>query len=268
MGRLRVQPTLTIMSATRRRTAARLAWVGACCLSLCGCASFWDEVTSRNFSPSKLFKESDPLVVLHDSSDGNERHKALAALREPLANGGTQKDQDTILQILKVSATQDEHPLCRLAALRALGRFKDPQAAETIDAVYVQNLTFGQEWNSLIRQQCLTSLVETGGPVALKRLVLVAKEPAADASEQERQETLDRRLIAVKGLAKFKEPEATAALAYVLRAEKDIALRDRAHEAIQVSTGKSLPASSPVWESYLGPAQPIQPAGGPGGVPK
>jgi hypothetical protein len=257
-----VQPSSNPKWGSAGRTVLRLAWAGGISLGLCGCASFWDEVTSRNFTPGKLFTRPDPLVVLKDSDDGSERHKALAALREPAQNGGSNEDQEIILKILKTAATADQQPLCRMAAIRALGRFKDPRAAELLEEVYLQNLTFGQEMNGLIRQECLASMAETGGPVALRRLVLVAREPAANGTDQDRQETLDRRLAAVRGLAKFKDPQATETLAHVLRSEKDIALRDVAHESLQVSTGKHLAPDSPQWETYLRTPPDVQPAGG------
>jgi len=234
-------------------------------LVLCGCASTWDEMTSRDFTVGMLFaKKKDPLVVLRDSNDGNERYKALAALHEPLQGGGSQKDEDAIVGILKTSATSDQEPLCRMAAVRTLGHFKDPRAADIIETVYLQNLTFGQEMNGLLRQQCLSSLADCGGPIALRRLVLVAKEPPANGHEADRQETLDRRLTAVRGLAKFKDPEAAAALASVLQSDKDVALRDRAHDSLVVCTGKNLPADSPQWAAYLPTATPsaVQPVSG------
>jgi hypothetical protein len=209
-----------------------------------------------------MFVSKDPRVVLRDSTDGNARYKALAALREPVQNGGTQQDQDAVFEILQISATSDQQPLCRMAAVRTGGHFKDPRAAEVLESVYLQNLPFGQEMNGHLRQQCLTSLAETGGPVALRRLVLVAKEPPANGSEADKLETLDRRLTAVRGLAKFKEPEAAAALAAVVASEKDSPLRDRAHESLQAWTGKRLPLDSPQFQSLANSGTTVIPAGG------
>jgi hypothetical protein len=233
-------------------------WVGACCLSLCGCATYWDEVTFKDLPQGLWKRDPDPVAVLHDpQADGNQRYRALANVPEPAQHGGTQQQQDDIFQIVAKAATQDPVPVCRLAALAALGRFKDPRAAACVDGIFDQQLPFPKDMNTLIRDQCLTSLIEIGGPVALQRLVLVAKEPPSTGPAQEYQETLDRQLIAVRGLAKFKEPEATTALAFVLCAKKnDIALRDRAHESLVASTGKDLPADSQVWQSYLPPPSP------------
>jgi hypothetical protein len=260
-----VQP-LSKASVVGRRRALGVAGAAALLLSLSGCASTWDDITSRDFQVGHLFSKPDPLVVLRDSSDGNERHKALAALREPLAEGGTQHDQDIVLEILRKSAVGDDHPLCRMAAIRALGRFKDPRAAEIIENAYLQKPAFGDEMACLIRQQCLKSLTETGGPVAERCLILVAKEPPASGSNPDKQETLDRRLLAVRGLSKFKDPVAAETLLQVLRTDKDIALRDRAYESLVACTGKDLPADSPQWDVAVrqpaaAPAD-IQPTGG------
>ena len=219
MGRLAVQPSSTIRPWRR----CRLFWAGLVCLHLCGCANFWDEVTDRDFwsNPGQLFKTPDPVAVLQDpNADGTKRYKALAQLREPLANGGTQQEQEQIFNILEKAATQDQAPVCRLAALSALGRFKDARAATVIDSVFDQQLPFAKEMNTLVREQCLMALIDTGSPVALNRLVLVAKDPPANGPTEERLETLDRQLIAVRGLAKFKQPEAATALACVLCATR------------------------------------------------
>src|SRR5262245_2360854 len=53
-----------------------------------GCAGFWDEVTSRDFTVSALFSRPEPLQVLKDSDDGTQRAQALASLEEPLQHGG------------------------------------------------------------------------------------------------------------------------------------------------------------------------------------
>jgi hypothetical protein len=260
-GRPTVQPLQNGMRHAERRTVGRLAWAAALGLGLCGCGTFWDDVTSRDFSMRNLFVKKDPVEVLkEDKLDGDARQRALGALHEPLRNGGSQQDQDIIVNLLVEAATKDAHPLCRLAAIRTLGKFKDPRAAETIEIVYLQDLRFGQEQNSIIRQSCLTCLAETGGAVALRRLIVVAKEPPANV-HRDQLETLDRRLTAVRGLGKFKEPEAAAALAYVLRSEEDIALRDRAHESLEECTGKHLPADSPQWAAYVGQSSDVQQAG-------
>src|SRR3954466_11553891 len=113
------------------RHARRLLY---CCLlpaalGAAGCANFWDDVNSRDFKFKDLFTASPPpLAVLEHSDDGYARAKALAALEEPQQHGGSQKDQDVYVEILSKSAVSARDPLCRMAAIKSLGRFKDPRA--------------------------------------------------------------------------------------------------------------------------------------------
>src|SRR5262249_56324235 len=103
---------------------------------LSGCA-LWDEVTSRDFKVAALFSRPNPLVVLRDSNDGDQRAKALRALQEPKQHGGSDADQDAVVKVLVTAATAEKQSLCRLAAVRSLGRFQDPRPAQgLIDALY------------------------------------------------------------------------------------------------------------------------------------
>ena len=62
---------------------------------------FPDEVTSRDFKIKDVFKPApDPLWVIRNSPDGDKKSKALRALREPLQHGGTQQEQDVVVQVL------------------------------------------------------------------------------------------------------------------------------------------------------------------------
>ncbi len=218
-----------------------------------GCATVWDDVTSRDFHVKTYLFPPPPMVVLRDSDDGAARAHALAALQEPLAHGGTQKDQDLYFEILSKSATGDRDPLCRIGAIKALGRFKDARAADVLCTVTEQQLTFTADLNNLVRQEALKSLAETGQPLAVRRLVAVAKEPPAEGSAQDKQEVLDRRLTAIRGLGKYNYPEATETLVTILQTDKDVAVRKRAHESLQSATGKELPPNPQAWAEYLHP---------------
>jgi hypothetical protein len=238
--------------------------------SLVGCAGFWDEVTSRDFKMSSFWTlQPSPLVVLAESTDGNKRAKALRSLIEPAEHGGAQKDQDAIVQILTVAATQDRQALCRLAAIKALAKFKDPRAVEALDRAFLETTQFPQETNNVIKQQALAALAETGSPVAQRRLILVANEPppAADSNEVDKQLKMDLRLTAVRGLGRFNHYEVTETLLKVLKTEKDVALRDRARDSLVAATGKKLPPDAKEWETYLhqsgGPPAPPQPSKNP-----
>jgi len=225
-------------------------------LALAGCASTattWDEITSRNLQVKNLFMKPDPMTTLRDSSDGAKRGRALAALKEPLENGGKQEDQEAYIKILTVAATEDREPLCRLGAIRALGDYKDPRAAKVLEDVYLQNLRFTPELNSVIRQQALASLEKNGNPEARHLLIRVARQPggAADSSIVDRQQTLDERLAATRALGKYKYADCTEALLHILETEKDVAMRERAQESLTAITGKKLPADATAWREFL-----------------
>ena len=219
-----------------------------------GCAQFWDDVTSRDFTVGSLFTRGPaPLQVLKDSDDGTQRARALASLQEPLQHGGTETDEQVYIEILTRSAKSDREPLCRLAAIKALGRFKDPRAAEALRDVTEQNLTYTADLNNIIRQEALKSLAQTGSPLAVQQLVRVAKEPPSAGAALDKQEVLDRRLTAIRGLGMYNYPESTETLLYILEHERDAALRTRAHESLESATGKHLSAKPEVWAHALHP---------------
>ena len=56
---------------------------------------------------------------------------------------------------------------------------------------------------------------------------------------------------AARALGNFKEGEASAALVQILKADKDVALRDVARSSLQKMTGHKAPAEAQVWEEYL-----------------
>jgi HEAT repeat protein len=222
-------------------------------LAVPGCASFIDDVTSRDFDVKSLWVKPNPLAVLKDSTDGNKRARALRSLREPPATGEYQKEHELYVQILTSAATQDAQPLCRLAAIKSLANFKDPRAAEALDRVFLETHQFTPETNTIIRQQALEAMGHIGGSVAHNRLVLVAREPptAPNTTEQEKQEALDLRLTAVRALAHFSNFDVAETLVKILKTEKDVAMRDRAHESLQLVTGKHLPPDSKEWDTLL-----------------
>lgn len=254
----------------RRWRAGAAGAVLAAGLGLAGCANFWDDVTSRDFKVQQLWApHPDPLVVLRDSNDGNERARALRALREPKQHGGSDQEQEMVLRILTTAAVNEKTAWCRLAAIEALGGFKDPRAVQALRSAYDQagNMLpagieqasyqpgatgFGPDTAAAIRCQALTALGDTGNGAAVDLLVRVVKQPPAEGNEAERQQTLDERIAAARALGAFNDPRATAALLKVLQTEKkDQALRDRATEALQHITGKKLPDDAKAWEEAL-----------------
>lgn len=220
-------------------------------LFACGCTTFWDDVTSRDFSWKSMFNKPNPLLVLRDSTDGDKRARALAELHEPKQYGGTDVEQDAIVNILSTAAATEKQPLCRLAAIQSLGRFKDPRAVKGLTEAFYNASAFSPETATVIRCEALNALGQTGNPSAVELLARVVREPPAEGTELEKQQTLDVRIAAARALGRFSHYQATEALVRVMQSETDIALRDRAYESLQVATGKKLPPDAKEWEELL-----------------
>lgn len=220
-------------------------------LSLCGCAGFWDEVTSRNFKFKSLFVKTDPVVVLRESGDGDERAKAIRRIQEPKEHGGTDEQQRVVVELLLKSATLDRQPLCRLAAIEKLGHFKDPRAFQGLKDAFFNAGDLPPEIALRVQCQAIVSIGETGNPAAVKFLTDVLKEPPAERSDLAQQRS-DRCIAAARALADYKDAQATAALAQALQKEKnDVALRNSVHESLIAETGKKLPPDPEAWNQYL-----------------
>jgi HEAT repeat protein len=231
------------------RWLACLAWLA---VGVCGCANFWDEVSSNDFKFKHLFSKPDPMLVLRDSTDGDKRAAALRSLREPLQNGGGQKDQDAYVQILTAAATTDKEPLCRMAAIISLGHFKDARAVPAlIQADQKAERDFTRDNSTLVRQQALTALGENRTPEARQWLIGVARASAKEEGESEKLQTLAVRLTAIRSLGKYSQYEATETLLHLLKTDRDVAVRESAHQSLELATGKRLAADPKAWDDLL-----------------
>jgi HEAT repeat protein len=254
------------------------------CLSLSGCAYFWDDVTSRDFHFSDLTGRTNPFLVLRDSDDGYRRARALKALEEPKQHGGSDHDQDAVVNILTAAATTEHQPLCRLAAIEALGRFQDPRAVHALQEAYFNAGNFPKDKTASaategllngsavssplilqIKCQAIASLGQTRNPEAIGFLVNILNSPSAskDAAEGQRQQIIDERIAAARALGNFKDYKAIEALVHVLKSEKDVALLDRAHDSLEACSGQKLPADLQDWGPALHPEAKTQVASEP-----
>jgi HEAT repeat protein len=236
------------MGQEGRRRLGQVLVPAVASLPLCGCAGFWDEVTSQNFNVKHFFNKPSPFVVLKESTDGDERAKALHALNEPMQNSGSQQDQDAVVKILVTAASTEKQALCRLAAIDALGSFKDPRAVAGLTDAFYNSTTFGPELATRIQCQAVQALGQTGNPQAVKFLVNVVKGPPGEGSEQEKQQVMDVRVAAARALGAFKDPQSLDALLAVLEKDKDVALRDCATASLRNATGKDLPPDAKTWQ--------------------
>jgi HEAT repeat protein len=220
-----------------------LAGVVAC--QLAGCANLWDDVTARGFKVRNLYTRDDPMTVLNTNTDGDERVKALRALKEPRANGGGEAEQDRVMEILTRAAVTEPQPNVRIAAIETLGKFQDPRAVPALTSAYEATNQLAGDAAANVRCLALTSLGQTRRPEAIRYLVRVAQtETPPEAPERDRQQVRDCRLAAVRALSHFEySREVGEAMARLLQTEKDVALRDRATETYVAVTGAQPPAA-------------------------
>ena len=153
----------------------RFVAAGLACAGLAGCASFWDDVTSRDFSVNAVFNPPDPMTVLKTSTDGDARAKAFQRLSEPRQQNGGQMEQDEVVTILTTAANSEPQPLCRMAAIRTLGTFKDPRAVPALISSFEAADQLTPELAFMVRAQALTALGDTKQPAAAS---FVAESPA------------------------------------------------------------------------------------------
>jgi hypothetical protein len=211
-------------------------------LSICGCAGFWDEVTSRNFDIKHFWETPNPFLVLQNSDDGDQRAKALRALREPSQHGGTPQDQEAVLNILVTAASTERQFLCRMAAIESLGHFQDPRAVEGLTKAFYSSPVFGADLATRLQVQVATALGNTHQAAAEKfLLMLVQEKPQVEGSDQEKQQNLDVRLAATRALGNFSDAQVAQLLQGMAKGEKDVALRDCAKDAMLASSGKKPP---------------------------
>jgi hypothetical protein len=263
-------------------------------LALTGCAGTLDTITSRSFRQDpfnttyRAIRPEDPMAVLRADPprSGDERAKAMLRLKEPLRNGGTQQDQDEVIDLLARTATADPSAVLRAAAVSALGRFEDPRApgvlivayqkahgrpegvAATADTVVpVGGRSAGRALSSIplsgpvgfppdqvvaLRSACLESLGKTGRPEVIRFLAAVANGPSGDTAV-EGSDDREVRLAAVRGLGDCRQPDAVHALAHVMAAEsgKDTAMAGGAHRGLVRLTGKRLPPDPQQWNEVI-----------------
>jgi hypothetical protein len=246
-----------------------------------GCGGgIMDDLRSREFRVVEVFNRQDPMTVLDTSTNGDERAHAMRKLKEPLQSGGTQEQQDKMMKVLTDSATTDNRAVCRLAAIDALAKMKDSRATTALIQAYSNASTFQLDVANAIRVDAVTALGTRSDADSVALLVKAATDPGVDVNavaqqalppgiqpasfvrekakpsaqdaEVEKSLARDIRLAAIRALAASRSPKATEALISMLD-EKDVAIRDRAQEALEAITGKKgIKPEAKAWQDAMG----------------
>lgn len=255
------------MRSARIPTLSMFATTAILAVFAMGCAQFIDKVTSRDFKVRDLVSSPDPLTELRKNPDGDARVRAMRALKEPRKNGGSPDEQDEAIRLLSQAATADSRPLCRLAAVEALGRFEDPRTVEPLIYAFHQAEPMVPDVSNAIRSEVMIALGKKRTPEALGLLVKIAGDAKTETKDSATQQASftsrspnlmgdsvtdrDLRLAAIRALGDAKDPAAIPTLLPLLK-EKDVAIRNRAHESLVAITGrKDLPVDAGVWERVL-----------------
>ena len=247
-----------------------------------GCAGTWDAVSARKVREApfqNMFSSEEPITVLRNKVDGNERADAMRRLKEPAKQGKPPAEQDEAMHILWTAATTDASPIVRVAAIDALGRFDDPRAfrllkdayekadgvpsdpakLDTADLTQVANIDtiamlaptgFEPSFVSTLRLRTIDAMAGKQTPEAV---AFVAKVATSEPSKTDQQADRDVRSAAVRGLGQMRTPESVAALTTVLKQEagRDVVLAQNAHEGLKQLTGKDLPADPDKWQAVV-----------------
>jgi HEAT repeat protein len=240
-------------------------------IGLTGCAGTWDKISSRRFRENPIgamYDRRDPLDVMRTSLEGDDRAAAMRKLKEPASHGRGEAEQEEAMRLLTEAAINDSSPVVRVAAIDALGRFRDPRAVRSLTAAYYRAggtpadpanpiqpastgrslsgpVGFAPEIASVVRGRAIESLAQSGSPEAVSVLAQVAT-----GAEKSGGSDRDTRLAAVRGLKTMRSQDSVAALAKVLAMEKsrDPAMADRAHEGLVALTGRNLPDDPQQWD--------------------
>lgn len=291
-----------MVQSERIRWRAWLAAAVACVAP--GCAGTLDTLTSQRFRESPfrtLFYSDDPMYVLTNVQEGDERAKAMRVIKEPKRTGGTDADQEKLMEILTASATADKQAVCRLGAIDALARFEDPRATRALVMAYhnagidapadttapesgvVQAgrkvrtpfsavTTFTPDQVITIQSKALEALGTKRSPDALALLCEIALTPPkknvkfseldSTTPGQLGQDKFDLRQAAIRALAKYEgDRQAALTLYKIMTTEKEIGPKSRAYRSLIEVTGKDFPPNSPQWAALLQVNSNAPPAG-------
>lgn len=229
----------------------------------------WDEITSRDFKVQDLYKTPDPMTVLRENPDGDARAKAMNRLKEPAKNGRS-AEQDEAVAILSRQAVSAPEPLCRLAAIAALGRFDDARTTAPLIQAYNSagaEKSFTPDIARQVQTAAVTALGRKRQPEAVALLVQAASkpeqerkpataQPASFPGDSPRVDTdtpaaREIRLAAVRALGVSRSPQAIPVLLSHL-SDKDVAIRDEAQKSLESITGrKNVPPDAQAWQTAI-----------------
>jgi hypothetical protein len=212
-----------------------------------GCGTFFDDIRARspepglwnniNYRTKLAFNMHDPMELIADE-DGDMRRRGYLNLKEPKA--GTE-EHTQVLGIMRKAASQEKEMIVRMAVIARLGQFQDERCTQILLEAWQAPANSG-EASTPVRMAIVRALGRRSDPAGLQII----------ATALQKNNSPDLRLTATDALAGFKEVEAAGTLIQVLREEKDISLKNRAHLSLQKMTGKNnVPPTAEAWETAV-----------------
>lgn len=244
----RARHTGALSRTEPRRWGRRLALLALGAGLLPGCATFFDDIRARSPEPglwnnitfrTKLaFNMYEPMEVLASNDDGDMRRRAYLRLKEPKVGS---EEYETVLGVLRKAASQERDMVVRMAAVTRLSQFEDPRATQILVEAWQAPANSG-EGAVPVRMAVVKALGQRGDEAGLQVI----------ATAMQKDQPADLRLTAADALGGFKEVQAAGSLIQVLREERDISLKNRAHRSLQKMTGKSnVPMQAEAWETAV-----------------
>ena len=272
------------MGASSRRVVAGIVVATALCG---GCAKQWDVMTGKRFRKDPFgepFRSVDPAAVITEPHTLDADQRAAAMRKLPDAKVA---DEAALLKTLETSAVQDDHGVCRMAAIEALSNVESPQAESALLQAYAvadketgsvsdqkagavfaslnknSGSTLAPEQVTQIQIRALEALGKLRSTQGLELILKAAKPPEKPAPKTDRDRfdlgqnevpglsETDLRLAALRALANYKgEMRAVALLIDTLKTDRDVAVRGRAHATLKAITGQNLPPDAAAWEQW------------------
>ncbi|HMP02203.1 MAG TPA: HEAT repeat domain-containing protein [Gemmatales bacterium] len=222
----------------------------AVCLlpGMAGCGHLWEDVTSRSNEPGVwanmsyrwdlVFNRPEPLEVLASSHDGDMRRRALVTL-DTKGSWWKKEDPEVLMRVLTTSAAQERDPINRALAIERLVELDDPRVPRMLIDFY------GAEINAdarglPVRIAAVRGMGQVKDSVTIETLTGIVHN---------RELPTDLRLAAADSLGNHENHDAAGALVKVLRDDRDVAIKYRAHQSLQKMSGrKDIPARADAWE--------------------
>ncbi|MEZ6143047.1 MAG: HEAT repeat domain-containing protein [Zavarzinella sp.] len=215
---------------------------------------------------------------IHNGGDAAQQAKAVQWVRT-----GATTDRRALVRLAAIEAAanfKDPQAADILVDAYRNAAFNAPPTTGSADVQPVAGLekanevaSFTPDTITTIRCRSLAGLGKIQSPKARELLIEVAKQQQTNINPQQNLDSLSLarfnatvgtnetdhqtvRLAAIRSLGEYRnDPAAMQALVEIMESERDVALRSRAHESLEMMSGQSFPADPKPWKEWLNSKQ-------------